>query len=128
MVDLRRGVSGANVDRVVAQNRSVFQFDLVGVGVNVRAFALFVQNVDVFATVFGYDADFLPGGVVVQNAPRSGLIVGNRGVNVHALRVVVYGRDGDAVLCLVGDLVDTAVKADSVLSDVHLIVGQTFIM
>ena len=97
-------------------------------GVNVRAFVLFVQNVDVFATVFGHDADFLSGGVVVDDQPRSGLIVGDGGVNVHALRVVVHGRDGDAVLCFVGDLVDTAVKADSVLSDVHLIVGQTLIM
>ena len=52
VVDLRCGVSGAQIDRVVAQNRSVFQFDFVGVGVDVRAFSLFVQDVDVFTAVF----------------------------------------------------------------------------
>ena len=120
MVDLRRGVSGANVDRVVAQNRSVFQFDLVGVGVNVRAFALFVQNVDVFATVFGHDADFLPGGVVVDDQPRSGLVVGNRGVNVHALRVEIGGCQRRAALRSVGGLIQTAVERDfAVFVDVH---------
>ena len=52
VVDLRCGVSGAQIDRVVAQNRSVFQFDFVGVGVDVSAFSLFAQDVDVFTAVF----------------------------------------------------------------------------
>ena len=120
VVDLRCGVSGAQIDRVVAQNRSVFQFDFVGVGVDVRAFSLFVQDVDVFTAVFGHNADLLPRRIVVDDQPRSRLVVGDGGVNVHAFRVVVHGRDGDAVPRFVGDLIDTAVKRDfAVFVDVH---------